>query len=59
VLPRENESDLEELPEETRKALRFVLADTIEEVLEAAFDGVREAAPRRSVRSERQAAMPA
>jgi ATP-dependent Lon protease len=59
VLPRENESDLEELPEETRKALRFVLADTIEEVLEAAFDGVREAGPRRAVRSERQAAMPA
>jgi ATP-dependent Lon protease len=37
ILPRENEHDLDELPEETRKALRFVLVDTIEDVLEAAF----------------------
>src|SRR5438874_2890586 len=48
VLPRENEPDLEELPAETRRDLRFVLADTIEEVLEAAFDGVRHTRPRRA-----------
>jgi len=59
VLPRENEPDLEELPDETRRDLRFVLADTIEEVLEAAFDGVRRTRPRRAARPERQAAMPA
>jgi ATP-dependent Lon protease len=59
VLPRENEPDLEELPDETRRELRFVLADTIEEVLEAAFDGARRSRPRRAARSERQAAMPA
>src|SRR2546430_5211357 len=59
VLPRENEHDLEELPEETRHAVRFVLADSIAEVLEAAFDGVRKAGPRRASRVERQAAMPA
>jgi ATP-dependent Lon protease len=38
ILPRENEHDLDELPTETRKALEFVLVDTIEEVFEAAFD---------------------
>jgi ATP-dependent Lon protease len=59
VLPRENEPDLEELPDETRRDLRFVLADTIEEVLEAAFDGTRRARPRRAARPVRQAAMPA
>ena len=31
ILPRENESDLEELPPETRKALKFVLADEVEQ----------------------------
>ena len=39
IFPRENESDLEELPEETRKELEFIPVDWIEEVLEVAFDG--------------------
>ncbi len=38
ILPRENEADLEDLPEETKEQLEFVLADTVDEVLEAAFD---------------------
>jgi ATP-dependent Lon protease len=56
ILPRENEPDLEELPKETCEQLEFVLADSIEEVLGAAFDGapLREA-PKRPTR-ERQAA---
>jgi ATP-dependent Lon protease len=59
VLPRENEGDLEELPPETRKELEFVLVDSIDEVIDAAFDG---ATPRRRPRpatAERQAAHPA
>jgi ATP-dependent Lon protease len=39
VLPRENAADLSELPEEAREELEFVLADTIDDVLSAAFDG--------------------
>jgi ATP-dependent Lon protease len=39
ILPRENEQDLEELPEETRAALTFVLADDVEQVLDAALNG--------------------
>jgi ATP-dependent Lon protease len=59
ILPQENEPDLEELPKETKVALEFVLADSMETVLEAAFDGavltpVQPPRPR-----ERQAAMPA
>jgi ATP-dependent Lon protease len=38
VLPAENEPDLEELPPEVRESTRFVLADTMEDVLAAAFD---------------------
>jgi ATP-dependent Lon protease len=49
VLPRENEPDLEELPEETREALSFVLADSLDDVLAAALDGV--ATRRRRVRA--------
>ena len=37
ILPKENEADLDDLPEEVRESMRFVLADTIGDVLEAAF----------------------
>jgi ATP-dependent Lon protease len=54
ILPRENEADLTELPAETRDELEFVLADTIQDVLEAALDGAASARPRPA--AERQAA---
>jgi ATP-dependent Lon protease len=56
VLPRENAPDLEELPPETLEALDFVLADSIEDVFEAAFDGAGARRPRRAPARERQAA---
>jgi ATP-dependent Lon protease len=37
ILPKENEADLDDLPEDVRESLRFVLADTIGDVLDAAF----------------------
>ena len=39
IMPRENEADLNDLPAETRRELEFVLVDSIEQVLEAAFAG--------------------
>jgi ATP-dependent Lon protease len=55
ILPRENEADLSELPQETRDELEFVLADNVGEVLDAALDGGASARrPRPAV--ERQAA---
>jgi ATP-dependent Lon protease len=59
VLPRENEPDLGELPPEARKELRFILVDSIDEVLAVAFEqpGPLRAEP--SPRPERQAALPA
>ena len=41
IAPRENEPELEELPEESRAELEFVLVDTIEEVLDVAFEDAR------------------
>jgi ATP-dependent Lon protease len=43
VLPRENEHDLDELPAETKRELEFVLVDSIDEVLDVAFNGVEPA----------------
>jgi ATP-dependent Lon protease len=57
ILPRENENDLVELPPETREGLEFIPADTVEDVLAAAFDGAIQRRPRRRLESaDRQAA---
>jgi ATP-dependent Lon protease len=37
ILPRKNEKDLRDIPEEIRKRMRLVLVDTMEDVLEAAL----------------------
>jgi ATP-dependent Lon protease len=58
VFPRENEPELEELPPETRKALEFVPASTVDEVFAAAFAGGRRTRQRRPAAVERQAASP-
>jgi ATP-dependent Lon protease len=56
VLPRENEPDLEELPEETRNELEFILVDSIEEVFNVAFSRGDGAKPQPAPPPERQAA---
>ncbi len=64
VLPRENEPDLAELPTEAKEQLEFVLADSIDDVLAAAFDDAtsrrtrpkRLPSARRAVATERRAA---
>jgi ATP-dependent Lon protease len=37
VIPHRNEPDLEDVPDELREELEFVLADTVDDVLEAAM----------------------
>jgi ATP-dependent Lon protease len=37
ILPKRNEKDLDDLPEEVRKEMTFILADRAEEVLKAAL----------------------
>jgi ATP-dependent Lon protease len=56
ILPHENEHDLDDLPAETRRDLDFILVDTIEQVLDVAFDGAGNGAARPAPVRERQAA---
>ncbi len=59
IFPRENTPDLDDLPPETRKALEFIPADTIEDVFANAFSGARRRdAARRPQAVERAAALP-
>jgi len=38
IVPKRNEKDLEDVPEEVRQAMRFVLVDRVEDVLNAALE---------------------
>ncbi len=58
VIPSDNEPDLEELPEETRRELEFFPVDAISEVFEIAFSEAASARPRAASSGERQAALP-
>ncbi len=55
ILPRENEADLDDVPEEVRGRLAFVLVDTANEVLKAALDGKLGAQPRTAGREKHAA----
>ena len=56
ILPSENEPDLEDLPAEAQKGIDFVLADEVEQVLEAALDGTKARRLKRAAGTERRAA---
>jgi len=38
ILPEKNKNDLDDVPEELRKEMNFIFADTIDQVIEAALD---------------------
>lgn len=38
ILPKRNEPDLEDLPEEVRESIHFVFAETVDDVLYAALE---------------------
>ena len=40
VLPRDNEMDLRELPDNVRQSMQFTLADTIEDALAVTLPGL-------------------
>ena len=37
ILPKENERDLEEIPQEVKEELQFIFVDNMDEALEAAL----------------------
>jgi ATP-dependent Lon protease len=48
VLPKANEKDLKEVPEEVHKAVQFILAERIDDVLRAAIEETGEAAAKKT-----------
>jgi ATP-dependent Lon protease len=54
ILPRRNEIDLEDLPDDVRQAMTFKPVDTVDEVLEAALEA--KPVSERTVRRKRKMA---
>jgi ATP-dependent Lon protease len=52
VLPRENEKDLDDLPEEIRNVLETHLVDDVDEVVRLALEGSPVATPPKPVAAE-------
>jgi ATP-dependent Lon protease len=50
IMPKRNENDLEDLPEEVRKSMKFVYVETVDEVLQAALEPT--ARPKKPVKSK-------
>jgi len=50
ILPKRNESDLEDLPDEVRKSIKFIYVETVDQVLKAALEPA--ARPKRSAKAK-------
>jgi ATP-dependent Lon protease len=59
ILPKRNEKDLENIPEDVRQALQFVLVETIDEALQVALQDRREGARAVSKDGARRSRAPA
>lgn len=49
ILPQRNEADLEDLPEEVKKDIKFIFVESVDDVLQAALE--KESKPRQKRRS--------
>ena len=47
IIPRRNEADIDDIPEHLRKRMKFVLVDSVDEVLDAALEKPRATAAAR------------
>jgi ATP-dependent Lon protease len=54
ILPRQNEADLDDLPEEVHQAIHFIPVDTVDEVLKSALDST----PITDVQPQKEAVAP-
>ena len=47
IIPRRNEADIDDIPEHLRKRMKFVLVDSVDEVLDAALEKPARRSPAR------------
>jgi ATP-dependent Lon protease len=59
ILPRRNEVDLDDVPEEALKAMKFIFADTISDVLAAGLKAKRSPSTKRKASPSKRKTAPA
>ncbi len=52
ILPKRNEQDLDDVPEEIRGAMKFIFAESVEDVINAALEKPRSSKPSKQARSK-------
>ncbi len=56
ILPRRNEQDLEDVPEEIKKDMKFVFVDTVDDVIQSALEAAKKTSPSKSNGKAKKAA---
>jgi ATP-dependent Lon protease len=56
ILPKRNEQDLEDVPEEIKKEMKFVFVDTVDDVIKAALEAAKKTTPTKTNSRTKQAA---
>jgi ATP-dependent Lon protease len=55
ILPKRNEQDLDDVPEEVKKSMKFIFAETVDEVLDAALEGNHKRSTSHSSKTDKSA----
>jgi ATP-dependent Lon protease len=56
ILPKRNEQDLEDVPEEIKKEMKFVFVDTVDDVIQSALEAAKKTSPKKSNNKPKTAA---
>jgi ATP-dependent Lon protease len=56
ILPKRNEQDLEDVPEEIKKEMKFIFVDTVDDVINTALEAAKKTSPPKSDNKTKKAA---
>jgi ATP-dependent Lon protease len=56
ILPKRNEQDLEDVPDEIKKEMKFIFVDTVDDVIKAALEAAKKTSPSKSGSKTQKAA---
>ncbi len=56
ILPKQNENDLDDVPDEIRKTMKFVFAETVEDVIKAALETAKKKTVKKAAKSSKKKA---
>lgn len=55
ILPKQNEQDIDDVPDEIRKVMKFIYVNTVDEVIKAALEPVKKIPKKKPVKKKKEA----